>query len=277
MYNIKLKDTQAILTIESINIKNFYAFINCSIKSPDTQVNPKGFLIYYKYNSVIKPINANRYWVDNAPDIDSGLSEISTNKNLNFVLKINLFGGELIDLNLTKKIELIIYQTQQIDASNKVLVWNSPEINLISKKIPTPITLYTLATKNKVVTVNIKHNWFSDYDFNYFSDDFKVRVSLKHMDNNPKAIQIFFINKTEQEFIFENIDTGYYFVEVEVILFNGYVVYKNREDVYIETENVKGYIKFEGKIYIIDKAFIKDLNEVEKTYAMLNTIKDTVL
>jgi hypothetical protein len=277
MYNIKLKDTQAILTIESINIKNFYAFINCSIKSPDTQVNPKGFLIYYKYNSVIKPINANRYWVDTAPDIDSGLSETSTNKNLNFVLKINLFGGELIDLNLTKKIELIVYQTQQIDASNKVLVWNSPEINLISKKIPTPITLYTLSTKNKVVKVNIKHNWFSDYDFNYFSDDFKVRVSLKHTDNNPKAILIDFINKTEQEFVFNNIETGYYFIDLEVILFNGFVVYKDRREVYIETDNVKGYVKFEGKLYIIDKAFLKPLGQVEKTYAMLNTIKDTVL
>jgi hypothetical protein len=277
MYNIKLKDTKAIFSIESINIKNFYAFINCNIKSPETQMIAKGFLIYYKYNNVIKPINANRYWVDNAPDIDSGLSEISTNKSLNFTLKINLFGGELIDLNLTKKIEIIIYQTQQIDASNKVLVWNSPEINLISKKIPTPITVYDIKSKDKDVTVNIKHNWFSDYDFNYFSDDFNIRTTLRYTDNNIKAVQIFFINQTEQQFVFNNVETGYYFVEVEVILFNGYVVYKDRKEIYIESENVKGYIKFEGVIYIVDKAFIKNIGEVEKTYAMLNTIKETVL
>ena len=272
MYSVQLKNTQAIFTIERIDIKNFYAYLICSIKSPDTQIVPKGFTFYYKFNDREYPIGINRYWVDDAPiQTDSPFTEISTQKLLKFNLKINLFGGNLVDLNLVKKINFLIYESNQIDGTNQRLFWTSPEINLISKNISTPATTYTLTGKNKTINVTLKHNWFSDYDFNYYSDDFKTIVRLKHTNNEQVALQTKFVNKFEQEFVFTNIPDGYYFVEVSIILFNGFNVFTIKDEIYIQDEKPKGYIKKDGKIILIDELYHKSEKDDVTRYWVRST------
>lgn len=258
MYSVQLKNTQALFKIERIDIKNFYAYLQCSIQSPDEQFVQKGFTFRYVFNDRDYPIGVNRYWVDTAPiQTDSSYTEINTNKLLKFTLKINLFGGNLVNLNLVKNIYFQIYESNQLDGTNERLFWTSPEILLISKNISTPATTYTLSGKNKTITLRLKHNWFSDYDFNYYSDDFKTVVRLKHTNNEQVALQTKFVNKFEQEFIFENVNDGYYFVEVNILLFNGFNVFTIKDEIYIQDEKVKGYIKKDNKIILIDDVYHK--------------------
>lgn len=258
MYSVQLKNTQALFKIERIDIKNFYAYLQCSIQSPDEQYVQKGFTFRYVFNDRDYPIGVNRYWVDTAPiQTDSSYTEINTNKLLKFTLKINLFGGNLVNLNLVKNIYFQIYESNQLDGTNERLFWTSPEILLISKNISTPATTYQLTGKNKTITLKLKHNWFSDYDFNYYSDDFKTIVKLKYTNNEQVALQTKFINKFEQEFVFDNINDGYYFVEVNILLFNGFNVYTLKDEIYIQDEKPKGFIKKDGKIILIGDVYHK--------------------
>lgn len=272
MYSVKLKNTEAVFSIESIDIKNFYAYLNCSIQSPDTQVVPRGFVFKYVFNDREYPIGLNRYWVDIQPtEVNSPYTEINTNKLLRFSLKINLFGGNLMGINLFKKINFLVYESNQLNGTNERLFWTSPEITLISKNISVPDTTYTLTGINKRITVSLKHNWFSDYDFNYYSDDFKTVVEIQHLSKERVAFQTKFITSRDQQLIFDNIEDGYYLVVIRIILFNGFEVLNKTEELYIQDEKVKAYMKVNGVIKRVASAHYKATEDEQTKYWVTST------
>ncbi len=262
-------EMDSVFTIKKILIKNYYAYLECEITSSEDQNIAQAFSFSYLFQGREYPIGNVKYWIDTIPDqidlTEQNYQHVNIQKNKKISLRINLYGGVLMGLNLTKEIRLLI---NNVTASKEV-IYVSDEIFLMSKDVAKPMIEHNIHVDHGNLTVATFYHWYHDYDFNYYSDDFKVYLDIKTFDQKDYYLEARFINNKQVDFLVENLPEGLYIISLKIYLFNGYIVYE--DTVILSTKQVRpvAYIKTQGKVrktkaiyYKTSKGIVKEVKSV---------------
>jgi hypothetical protein len=249
------QEIDAVFKIHNTVYKNYLAYIKCTIENNLDQDPPESFQVAYVYQGR-EYMDSQFYWIDTVPDgvLQDEVYHISVNKSISFNLRVNLFGGYLLDSHaLAKIVRIRIYNV----TDTKTLIWESSDIKLVSQPINTP-TVVT-EDKYKAGTLTVKHvfAWYSDQDFNYYNDDFHVVTNLLDALGQTKRTDTRMISGPEEVITFNNLEPGKYVLLTKLYVFTGYTMYTSADIKQLAEKNPTLYLVHNDKIYKASGIYVK--------------------
>ena len=191
-----IKNTDATYCkIKDIKVSGLDAYITLLIYSskPQTTEDNLGritrvfsFFLKDKDTGNITRLNNNNYWIDRCNNYNNDSTNIDINMYKEIILTIdisNLNTSKMLGNTWIRECSLLILDQQS--SSNNIL-WESEELQLISKEIITPSisNIRISTTSNSSLIISFNETFESQEDFNYSNNNLITEVNILSAYNN---------------------------------------------------------------------------------------------
>jgi len=271
---MKIKNTVSNITIKRIKIIGYIGYIELYINSsqdqreafPDHYSRRMRFAIeddgreYYA--------NTINYWIDNSHSLyNNDSNNVNINKSATISLNINLLDGKIISGAYTKSVKIKMYDTTE----GKELVWESPKIDLVSKKIDLPKLNNKVSFSGDTIINEVDLVWDTIADFNYSSKAYilttevfasntfySLRKETKEIERSSNTFEIKEMNPTGSYIV----QTVLSYRDGNVISIKETIVEQERDTLPISVKTSEGIKKITGA-YIKTESGIKKITELK--------------
>lgn len=191
-----IKNTDATYCkIKDIKVSGLEAYITVLVYSskPQTTEDNLGrtsrvFAFYLKDKNTgnITRLSNNNYWIDRCNNYNNDSTNVDINLYKEIILTIdisNLNQSKMLNNRWVRECVLLILDQQS--SSNNIL-WNSEDLELISKEIVTPTisNIKINCDSNSILHISFKQEYESQEDFNYINNNLKTVVRILSAYNN---------------------------------------------------------------------------------------------